>query len=160
MDKKTRMQDYICEGAHVSDYNRKYEESKKVIGLAKDFGSFWVDEKRPLDVKIAFREFFMSKQKYHRRTAMSIVRNILSSNVPTKQELMFLNAKVVRGYFREMGLVREYKMFNRICSKIRHMFLKSYSAIDDVEAYRLIHRVCYEVLYLFGNSEYSGIVLE
>lgn len=153
-------QEYICEGIDVSDFDRKYCESKKIIDLSRDFGSVWASKENEFDVKVVFREFFMSKVKYNRRTAMSIVRNILSENIPTNQELMFLDKKLLRGYFREQGLMDEYPIFNRICSKIRRMFLKCYSAIDDEEAYRLIHRACYEVLYLFLNTEYSGIITE
>ena len=153
-------QGYICEGVDVSGFDRKYCESKKIIDLSRDFGSVWASKENESDVKVVFREFFMSRVKYNRRTAMSIVRNILSENIPTKQELMFLDKKLLRGYFREQGLMDEYPIFNRICSKIRRMFLKCYSAIDDEEAYRLIHRACYEVLYLFLNTEYSGIITE
>ena len=86
--------------------------------------------------------------------------NILFDKKPTREQLMFLDSKMIRGYFREMGLVNEYEVFVRICKQTRKMYLNCYSAINDVEAYRLIHRTCFEFLYLFGDPTYSKIIIE
>jgi hypothetical protein len=157
---KSELKNYICEEIKVSDYDKKYSEISKIIDFALSNKNMWASNKNALDVKIAFREFFLSKQKYMRKTSTAMVRNILAGITPEPQDMMFLDMKIIRGCFREKNMLQEYEIYNRICSRVRHMFLKSYSAINDVEAYRLVHRSCFEFLYLFGDSKYSGIKIE
>lgn len=157
---KSELKKYICEDVKVSDYDKKYNEILKIIGFSFSNKNMWASFNNALDVKIAFREFFLSKQKYMRKTSTKMVRDILAGITPEPQYLMFLDMKITRGYFREKNMLQEYEIYNRICSRVRHIFLKSYSAINDIEAYRLIHRSCFEFLYLFGDSEYSGVKIE
>lgn len=95
-----------------------------------------------------------------RKTSTTMVREILAGITPEPQYLMFLDMKIIRGYFREKNMLKEYEIYNRICSRVKCMFLKAYSSINDVEAYRLVHRSCFEFLYLFGDSKYSGVKIE
>lgn len=157
---KTELKKYICEEVKVSDYDKKYNEILKIIDSVFNNKNIWVSSKNALDVKIMFREFFLSKQKYMRKTSTTMVRDILAGITPEPRHLMFLNMKITRGYFREKNMLQEYEIYNRICSRVRNMILKSYSTINDEEAYRLIHRSCFEFLYLFGDSEYSGVKIE
>lgn len=157
---KSELKKYICEEVKVSDYDKKYNEILKIIDFSFSNGNMWTSSNNALDVKIAFREFFLSKQKYMRKTSTTMVREILAGITPEPQYLMFLDMKITRGYFREKNMLKEYEIYNRICSRVRCMFLKSYSAINDVEAYRLVHRSCFEFLYLFGDSKYSGVEIE
>lgn len=71
-----------------------------------------------------------------------------------------LDMKMLHGAFREKGLTEEYSLFMQICSTVRKMYLLAYSAIDDREAYNIVHRTCFEFLYLFGDSKYTGIKFE
>lgn len=160
---KLELKEYICEEIKVPAYDAKYDELLEFFKIA-DFSfnnkNMWASASNALDVKIAFREFFLSKQTYMRKTSTAMIREILERIVPESRHLMFLDMKVVRGYFREKNMLQEYEVYNRICSRVRQMFLESYRTINDEEAYRLVHRSCFEFLYLFGDSEYSGVKIE
>ena len=47
---------------------------------------------------------------------MTVIRNILASQdtSPSKQDIMFLEAKMIHGAFREKGMIEEYDLFIRI----------------------------------------------
>lgn len=152
--------EYISEGERIPNFDVKLEQCKQMISLAKENGNLWGSSKDAQVLKIALREWFVRKTKYRRRTAVSIVRNIVTGQTPCEQELLFLDMKIIHGVFRERNLLEEFELFSQICSKVRKMYLLAYSAINDEEAYRIVHRVCFEFLYLFGDTEYSGLKLE
>lgn len=158
--KDKELQDYICEGTKYQSYKIWLEETKRIIDFAFNQGNMWGTSKNATTVKIVFREYFISKQPYMRKSSRTIVHNILNGKEVGVRELMFLDMKILRGYFREKNMMQEYFVFNRICSRVRKMFLFVYRAINDTQAYRLVHRTCFEFLYLFGDSKYSGIVIE
>ena len=87
------------------------------MDLAFERGNYWASSKNAFDLKIAFHEVVRCKEKYQRQTAITIMRNILYNKRPTRQQLMFLDAKMTRGYFREKGLMHEYEVFIQICNK-------------------------------------------
>ena len=157
---ENELETYLCDGIKVPNYKHKLKETIALMNLAVERGNHWASSKNTFDLKIVFHEFVRCKEKYQRQTAITVMRSILYDKNPTRQQLMFLDAKIVRGYFREKGLMREYEVFIRICKQMRNMFLNCYSAINDDEAYRLIHRICFEFLYLFGDPRYSGIEIE
>ena len=157
---KNELKIYLCDRTKVPNYEIKLKEIMDLMDLAFERGNYWASSKNAFDLKIVFHEIVRCKEKYQRQTAITIMRNILNGKRPTKQQMMFLDAKMIRGYFREKGLMHEYEVFIQICKQIRNMFLNCYSAVNDKEAYRLIHRTCFECLYLFGDSRYSGIEIE
>ncbi|MCM1427099.1 MAG: hypothetical protein NC118_10885 [Eubacterium sp.] len=151
---------YLCDGIKVPNYETKLREIIEFMNLAFERGNYWASPKNALDLKIAFHEIIRCKEKYQRQTAITIMRNMFNNKNITRQQMMFLDSKMTRGYFREKELMREYDVFIRICKQIRNMFLNCYSAVNDEEAYRLIHRTCFEFLYIFGDPRYSGIEIE
>lgn len=158
--KDKELKAYICEDINVSEYKKKLEETKRIIDFAFKNNNLWGSSEDSTTLKIVFREYFMSKKTYMRKSSMTLIRNILAGERVESRELMFLNMKIIRGVFREKNMLKEYYMFSRICSRVRKMFLLSYKAINDTEAYRLVHRSCFEFLYLFGDGKYSGILIE
>lgn len=157
---ETQLEQYLCNGSKVANYKQKVSDTIGIMDFAFEKGSHWASSKNVFDLKIAFQELIQCKEKYKRQTAITMMRNILFDKKPTREQLMFLDSKMIRGYFREMGLVNEYEVFVRICKQTRKMYLNCYSAINDVEAYRLIHRTCFDFLYLFGDPTYSKIIIE
>lgn len=152
--------DYISEGQKIPAFDLKLQESKQLIDFARSRENFWGATSDAQSVKTVLREGFLSKVKYQRKSATAIIRNILAGEQPSMQELMFLDMKMLHGAFRERGMFEEYELFMQICSKVRKMYLLAYSAIDDREAYNIVHRTCFEFLYLFGDSKYTGIKFE
>lgn len=157
---KNELEVYLCNGTKVPSYEKKLKEIIELMNWAFERGNYWASSKSAFDLKIVFHEIVSCKEKYQRQTAITIMRNILYDKNPTKQQMMFLDAKITRGYFCEKRMMREYEVFIQICRQIRKMFLNCYSTVNDEEAYRLIHRSCFEFLYLFGDPRYSGIEIE
>lgn len=152
--------DYISEGQKIPAFELKLQESKQLIDFARKQENYWGAISDAPSVKTVLREGYVSKVRYQRKSAMAIIRNILAGEQPSMQELMFLDMKMLHGAFRENGMFEEYPLFMQICSKVRKMYLLAYSAIDDREAYNIVHRTCFEFLYLFGDSKYTGIKFE
>lgn len=160
LENENEMQTYISEGENIPAFNIKLQESKQLIGFARKQDNYWGASSDAPSVKTVLREGYLSKVKYQRRTAATIIRNILAGEQPSMQELLFLDMKMLHGAFREKGLTEEYPLFMQICSRVRKMYLLAYSAIDDREAYNIVYRTCFEFLYLFGDSNYTGIKFE
>ena len=152
--------DFISEGQKIPAFELKLQESKQLIDFARKQENYWGAISDAPSVKTVLREGYVSKVRYQRKSAMAIIRNILAGEQPSMQELMFLDMKMLHGAFRENGMFEEYPLFMQICSKVRKMYLLAYSAIDDREAYNIVHRTCFEFLYLFGDSKYTGIKFE
>lgn len=93
---------------------------------------------------------------------MTVIRNILASQdtSPSKQDIMFLEAKMIHGAFREKGMIEEYDLFIRITRSIRKAFLFSYSALDDKEICKLIRSTCYKFLSIFDARRDAKLTLE
>ena len=158
--KDTRLKEYLTGGINVPNYDKKLKDVIELMKFAREKAGYWASSNNPIDLKIAFQELMIYNDKYNhlRQKTLTIVRDILSSHQPSREQLMFLDLKITRGYFREW--MQEYGIYTRICKKTRKMFLNCYSAINDVEAHRLIHRTCYEFLYLLCVPDYSGIKVE
>ncbi len=151
---------YILGGREIHDFQRKKNECLRIIKLARKRDNYWASEDDMQVVKILLREGFIDKIKYRRRTAMTIIRNILAGQEPDRMDLMFLDAKMLRGAFREHGYLEYYNEFVDICTLLRRIFLMPYSTIDDRAAYKLVHRICFDFLYIFGDTEYSKLKFE
>ncbi len=157
---QNKIDDYILEGDKVHELKRKKDECQKLLVFARNNENFWASGEDAKTVKILIREGFMEKSKYNRRTAMAVIRNILAGQEPDVTELMFLDAKILRGTFREQGYLDGFDKFVEICTLLRDIFLMPYRTINDRAAYKLVNRICYEFLYIFGNTGYSNLKLE
>lgn len=73
---------------------------------------------------------------------------------------MFLDMKMLHGTFRERGTAEEYKLFMQICKKVRKMYLLAYSAIDNRNALEVVHKICFDFLYLFGVRNHIDVKFE
>lgn len=160
--KDAGLKEYLTGGINVPNYDKKLEDVIDLMRFAREKDGYWASSNNPIDLKIAFQELMIYNDKYNhlRQKTLTIVRDILSTHKPSREQLMFLDSKIIRGYFREKGWMEEYVIYTRICKKTRRMFLNCYSAINDIEAHRLIHRTCYEFLYLLCVPDYSGIKIE
>lgn len=110
---------------------------------------------------IIIREAFVSKQKYERKTAMTVIRKINKFGIKDENDnhkinskyLMFLDAKFIRGVFWESNILSEYKSYCDICIAIRELFLLSYELFSEIDAYKWIYIICSELL-----NEFSYII--
>jgi hypothetical protein len=149
-----KLQDILTEGRKVPTYAVKVSEAMKLLELAGRNGDLWYSSNSINDLKPIFREVYMSKVSYIHNNAMTIARNLLAEMPISKQHMMFFDMKIVRGYFREMGMLEEYLVYNRICEKLQATLLKTYCTLDDREALNAINRICYDFLYKFYFNYY------
>lgn len=156
------LKDYISEGRRIPSFDKKLAECQRLIEIFRKYGKAWGGASDNECLKICMLEGYVSKVVYQRRRAFTVIRNILSSqnDRPSKQDTMFLDAKILHGVFREKGLTEEYDIFIRISRDVRKAFLFSYSAVVDDEIYKLIRSTCYKLLKIFDARKSAVLKLE
>ncbi|MGN1317530.1 MAG: hypothetical protein ACI4VF_00840 [Lachnospirales bacterium] len=157
---KKELMEYITEGIYVPAYDKKYKEAERIISLPFESKNLWFSSKKEFNIKVVFRELYMCKKPYLHKNATTIARDILSDIEIDRRYITYLNMKFIRGYFRERNMLKEYKIFNRICTCNKKLLLKVYSTINDREAYININRIGYDFLNLFYETSYSKIEIE
>jgi len=114
---KDGLEDILTEGNPVYDYERKLDNTKMMIDYFYKFGGRNADVANVMDLKVYFREFYISGAGY-RNQAQTIVRKFIkkfnesndTNSFKRFSEYMFLREKISRGYFREtIGLKRYYE---------------------------------------------------
>ena len=141
----------ITEGKHVNNYGRKLLNTQKFIDVFSSYGGRSCNSMCLMDLKVYFREIYLSHVCYARKQAASIVSEYLSdvsACSPTfsldsfpqfrlKKQYIFLREKINRGYFRETGLSKAYVSKFLFEEKLYTLLLKSYlfySLSDGVNA--------------------------
>lgn len=119
----------ITEGTNVDEYADKLKKTKEIIKVFSQYGMRIADVNSVFDVKVYFREIYLSNSKY-KRQAKTIVRKYLEEYQKKKDngydmkeivesfekesEYQFLREKISRGYFRETCDVRLYSEKNKL----------------------------------------------
>ena len=127
----------ITEGKQIYDYRNKLAETKKIIDIFREYGGRDCYSNCLQDIKVYFRETFISKQGYRSKKAISIARDYLSACEGTgialfenQAHYMFYREKISRGYFREKGLLQVYFLKTRLQEKLYSLLLKTYLFYD------------------------------
>lgn len=95
----------------------------------------WIDTDDYLNIAVAFQEIYLSKSKYNKHTSMTTVRKILNGNKTDEIDIsdaLFIDKKLIRGFFAVEGMLEEYKAFVEIEKRLRHIFLKCYNNLFDI----------------------------
>ncbi len=130
-----KLENIICEGQTVNQYNEKLIETKRAINIFKKYGGRNVDEKNVQDLKVFFREIYMNDNKYTKRSkkAMTIMREYYSQldskNIEVEVfeknlDYIFIREKINRGFFRENDLISAYVLKNKIQKNAINLFLE------------------------------------
>lgn len=138
------VQKIILEGKTDSRFKQKYEETCNFINSYNYFGEGWTSGENLLDIKVFYREIFNSrvKNEHIRLNAMSLVRNYypLSSEfkdaAKTRQADIFMRNKLIRGYYRELGILKFFDAKNAFQESFTEAILKIlliYTNIDTIE---------------------------
>lgn len=136
---------YVLLGNHVSSYKQKINETYRLLDLAFASGNKWVSPNSMRDVRVTFRETFISKCPYNKRQAMRIARSILNNEKSnTEEHLLFYDLKMMRGYFCEWGIAEWYGYYIKIIQKVQEQLLLAYNTVDDYVAYRAVNRILYD----------------
>lgn len=184
-----KVQAYITEGQRVPDFKEKLNTARQLIEMAKETQKkhFFIKQfefHQVLLLKIVFRELFMKSKAYRDKGAYTIVKDLLffgyksdknfeENNVAEylvkellskeplpRVYLMYLDARLERGFFRELGMLNEYQLFNEILIRYRSLLLKIYRVFESDLRYKLIFRLNYQFLYPLGIEEFCNIRIE
>ena len=114
------------------------------------------------DIKVYFREIYLSKQTYRRQKTSKIVDNYLKlvkqfqdenkDGLPPFQkesQYIFVREKISRGYFREKNLSSAYVAKIELTEKLDKLLLKCYWLADSRSALELLHMYNQELLLCY-----------
>lgn len=153
----------ITEGQHIDGYKDKLETTRIFIDIMADYGSRQCYSSCLQDLKVYFREIFVSKSSYRRRMASRIVKEYIDQVTLAKKEnrsipefnkqsqYMFVREKISRGYFREKGLSKEYTEKIDFERKLYDLLLKHYLFYDIQDSLEFIYEVNYNLLKIYGS---------
>lgn len=139
------IKEYVLLGDSGSSFKQKINETYQLLELAYESGNKWVSKHSMRDVRVVFRETFISKCSYKKRQAMRIARSILNHEESnTEEHLLFYDLKMMRGYFCEWGIAKWYGYYIKIVQKVQEQLLLAYRTVDDYAAYRAVNRILYD----------------
>lgn len=157
----------ITEGQKVDQYTIKLEKVKQVIDVFAKYGGRKACIEDILDLKVYFREIYISDSKY-KRQAKAIVRKYLEA-YQKKQELnydkqeivksfekeseyQFLREKISRGYFRETGDIRLYSVKNKLQKKLYEILMDILLVYDYEISLNLLQKIITELIPIYFNE--------
>lgn len=135
----------ITEDTNVDEYADKLEKTKEMIKMFSQYGMRIADVNSVFDVKVYFREIYLSNSKY-KRQAKTIVRKYLEEyqnkkdngydmreiveSFEKESEYQFLREKISRGYFRETCDIRLYSEKNKLQKNLYELLLSILMTYD------------------------------
>ena len=154
----------FSEGIRVPNIDNKIAIARKLINVMQKYGGRYCVDSSLQDIKVYFREIFMSKETYHRQKTKKIVEDYLAhvdefkeKNLPglpdfqRQSQYIFLREKISRGYFREKNLSEAYAAKVLLTEKINTLLLKCYWLADSKTALNLIHDYNHELLMCYED---------
>lgn len=143
----------ITEGHSIYEYEMKLEETRKIINIMGSYGGRQCFPNCLQDIKVYFREIYMSKAKYKGKQSMAIVRDYLNlvenGNIQPFEKnshYIFFREKISRGYFREKGLIDLYVAKVDIHKKLYNLLLKTYLFYDFLDSVEFIYSINRQIL--------------
>lgn len=136
----------ITEDIIVDEFNDKLENAKEFIEVFSKYGGRNVNIDSIMDLKVYFREIYMSKSKYKVR-ANTIARKYLEAyrlkgevdSFKQESEYMFFREKISRGYFRETGFLPLYNKKNNLQKKLYDVILIMFLTYDYEKTMNLLY---------------------
>ncbi len=132
-----RVEELITEGIKIDGYKAKLKEARELIEIFNMYGGRQCYSNCLQDIKVYFREIFMSKQPYRGRQSLRIAREYLKDckehgiqDFENKAHYLFLREKISRGYFRETGHLASYILKLEFQEKLYETTLKTYLFYD------------------------------
>lgn len=121
----------LTEGVRCDNFEQKLSETKRIIDLFSQRGRN-LSTNSLLDLKVVFRELYLSKSKY-KTTASSIIKKWETADatgeiLPSQER--FVNEKISRGQFREHNPIELYDLKNTIQGKIYKFHLENFLTYD------------------------------
>jgi len=151
----TDLKSRILLNSKCSDFKSKLYETYKILKLGCTLGNRWISPVSISDLRVIFRETYLSQCKYDKRKTMRIARQLLYGQEVSRAQKLFYDQKILRGLFCELGIKEWYQDYIRITRKIRQQLLLQYRCFDDLVSYKAINRIIYDfcdILYHYGNE--------
>ena len=157
-----RSTNIITEGQHTYNYGEKLETTRKFIEIMATYGGRQCYTDCLQDIKVYFREIFVSKVEYKRQQTSTIVKDYIEkvnqaikSETPTPQfdkqsQYLFVREKISRGYFREKGLLPDYFAKLELEKELYTLLLNLYLFFDFKDILEFIYEVNRELLKKFN----------
>ena len=158
------VQTIITEGQRIDQYKAKIKTTREFIDIMATYGGRQCYSLCLQDLKVYFREIFISKASYKRRMASRIVKEYIDQVEMAKQEgqqipefnkqsqYMFVREKISRGYFREKGLSKEYIEKISFERKLYDLLLKLYLFYDIQDSLEFVYEVNYHLLKVYYSQ--------
>lgn len=139
----------------ISEETRKQQEICDLFSLVQKNESCYIAGEESTK-NVLFHETFEDNFKYRRKTARTIVREILDDIPVDREYLWFLDMKYLRGFFHELEMPAIYDPFSDLCVQLRRLLLKPYSVADDKGTHETTHLLCSALLHGIYTSLLAG----
>lgn len=142
----------ICEGEKIYKFKEKLDMTKKAVELLNKNDIIDLDIYDLHDLKVYFREIYISKSKYKYK-ASTIIRKIDNNSTggfEKNSEYIFLQEKIARGYFREQYPMELYQHKMQIKDQLYVIMLKIMLCYDYKVSLnffqQLINKLCFTIV--------------
>lgn len=147
------IEEIITEGVKVDNYKRKLGETREFIEIFSRYGIRDNYSNCLQDIKVYFREIFMSKQRYKKRQSLKIVREYLKQcgeqgiqEFDNVAHYTFVREKINRGFFRETGNLPHYMLKLEFQEKLYETILITYLFYDYDASIEFIYELNHIIL--------------
>ncbi|MEZ3502737.1 MAG: hypothetical protein K1W25_04625 [Lachnospiraceae bacterium] len=148
-----KYKEIITEGDLIYRFKEKLSTTRRFVDIMRDYGGRQCYSNCLQDLKVYFREIYMSKATYRRQQAHKIVEDYIekvdmavekNETIPEfdkKSQYLFVREKISRGYFREKGLLADYYAKITFTSELHDLLLKIYWLCDFEDALVSLYKV-------------------
>lgn len=152
----------ITEGHHIYNYDEKLKVTRKFIDIMSTYGGRQCYINCLQDLKVYFREIFVSRLTYKRQQTPKIVKDYINkvsraikTNTPIpqfdkKSQYLFVREKINRGYFREKGLLLDYFAKFELEKELYTLLLSLYLFFDFKDTLEFIYETNHTLLKKFN----------
>ncbi len=157
----------VTENERVPNFKKKLDTVQNFIDVMQKYASRDCYNTCLQDIKVYFREIYLSKQTYRRQKSAKIVedylervkkyqedKNVVLPDFQRESQYIFIREKINRGYFREKNLSKAYAAKIELTEKVDTLLLKCYWLADSKSALEILHKynqemlLCYEEFFL------------
>lgn len=148
-----KYKEIITEGNSIYRFKEKLSITRRFVDIMRDYGGRQCYSNCLQDIKVYFREIYISKATYRRQQAHKIVEDYIekvdmavekNETIPEfdkKSQYLFVREKISRGYFREKGLLADYYAKITFTSELHDLLLKIYWLCDFEDALVSLYKV-------------------
>lgn len=127
-DEENLKQLFMEGSGRCDNFGDKLKQTKELVQLLRIYNRRNVSEDRLLDLKVIFRELYLSKSKF-KVSALTIARHLCNDSF-SESQYRFLNEKISRGYFRERNPLEFYNRKNQLQDLLYRIIMEQFLYYD------------------------------